>query len=169
MKGSNRISINDADEHQDSLMDSVTQADRVSNDMVFAGHLSRNYIAAQGDPHNERKYLNKEAPEVKAPLKYQPKWWFIIFLITILSLQSLHSGYGMGTWNRIGPILRLKYGWTPGERKFYESFVTSFLIAGIVFGRFFGAWFVQKGRKQCLLTACFVGLIAIGIMMVQNI
>lgn len=36
-------------------------------------------------------------------------------------------------------------------------------------GRFFGAWFVQKGRKQCLLTACFIGLVAIAIMMVENV
>jgi hypothetical protein len=60
----------------------------------------------------------------------------------MLSLQSLHSGYAMGTWNRIGPMMRLKYGWTLGQRKFYESFITSFLIGGIIIGRFFGAWFV---------------------------
>jgi len=153
-------------------MMSIAKAEHLSNNMAFDGHLSRNYISQNMDPHNERKYLEKtkeSTTEPKAPLKYQPKWWFIIFLIFMLSVQSLHSGYGMGTWNRIGPMLRLKYGWTPGERKFYESFVTSFLIAGIVLGRFFGAWFVQKGRKTCLLTACFVGIVAICIMMVQNI
>lgn len=62
--------------------------------MEFGGHLSRNYIggaASKVNDVNKRNYLNKggkqEGGGGKAePIKFQPNWWFITFLITMLSI-----------------------------------------------------------------------------------
>lgn len=85
------------------------------------------------------------------------------FLIIMLSIQSLHAGYAMGTYNRIRLILKARYRWSQEERNLYEGLISSLLIMGITIGRLFGAWYVQKGRKKCLLTSAFVGIVAITI------
>ena len=43
------------------------------------------------------------------------------------------------------------------------------MVLGITFGRLYGAKFVNKGRKLCLLASVFVGFVAIALMMVLNI
>lgn len=42
-------------------------------------------------------------------------------------------------------------------------------VIGMTFGRLFGAKFVQKGRKLCVITSAIIGLVAIGIQMVENV
>jgi len=51
----------------------------------------------------------REKGGVDADFKYKPKWFFISFLIIMLSIQSIHSGYAMGTYNRIGNIISVQY------------------------------------------------------------
>lgn len=42
-------------------------------------------------------------------------------------------------------------------------------MVGMTFGRLFGGWFVTKGRKLSLYTSAVIDLLAIGIMMVEDI
>jgi len=51
----------------------------------------------------------------------------------------------------------------------FEGLISSLLVLGITIGRLFGAKFVQRGRKLCLLMSIFISLVAIGAMMVLNI
>ena len=42
-------------------------------------------------------------------------------------------------------------------------------MIGMTFGRLFGGWFVTKGRKLCLYASAVVDLLAIGVMMVEDV
>jgi len=115
------------------------------------------------------KAADKQTPAVAADFKYFPNWCFIAFLLTMLSIQGVQTGYAQGTYNRIGPILVVQYAWTPAQKTLFEGLISSLLVLGITIGRLFGAKFVNKGRKLCLLVSIFISLAAIGTMMVLNI
>jgi len=129
--------------------------------------LSQMYFRNSTNPEGLQLLPKKE--KVDQDFKYKPRWFFITFLIVMLSIQSLHSGYAMGTYNRIGDIISTQFNWTPGQQQTYEGLISALLVLGITFGRLFGAKFINKGRKLCLLTSVFVGFVGIGLMMPLNI
>jgi MFS family permease len=135
--------------------------------------LSRRYMRMSDNPERMMaKYKadeRKQQPVVPSDFKYHPNWCFIAFLLTMLSIQGVQTGYAQGTYNRIGPILVVQYGWTTQQQQVFEGLISSLLVLGITVGRLFGAKFVNRGRKLCLLTSILISLAAIGVMMVLNI
>ena len=139
-KFGNRISVN-YEEEDESINSSMEKILEINEDQS----LSTMYIRMSGveDRKYMKKSLKKELPAADAgPFKYRPNWWFISFLIVMLSVQSIHSGYAMGTYNRIGNMLEARYHWTIEQRNLYEGLISSLLVLGITFGRLYGAKFV---------------------------
>ena len=102
-------------------------------------------------------------------MKYKPNWVSMVSMLFLITTQSVQNGYLLGTWNRINHIMVAKYGWSGDEQIFYETFIGSTPVMGIILGRLIGSPLVNKGRFRCIITGAVVMIVGISSMLFLNI
>jgi MFS family permease len=61
------------------------------------------------------------------------------------------------------------YNWSTDEKVQIEMFVGTTPALGIMIGRFFGSYIVNKGRYPCIMISSLILSAGIGLMLVENI
>jgi len=100
--------------------------------------------------------------------KYPPNKVFISIFMFIQVISGLQIGYAMTCLNRMDTFLKIKYDWPKNLVSTYTSLLTASAIIGLAFGGFTSGRLMTKGRKQCMLIATVVGVVGVGIEMIDN-